>query len=293
LRSSVFLLQATIAEFEKLKSQVEGVSETSDRGGLELRDRRRSSPLLYQHWGELCSLAEALPNALTDRGVVDLKKEMKAAIVAQKERVERLRGFMRANQEILKFYPLTLSTTPNGDPAAWPWSNAKGDLEEFSRSLLQLMKRKQDLSGLARSIQQHFAVGLAVEPGQLELQEKWHQEILELSAPLEDSYRSVDSLLRAGFPELRGRISQIDEMCGRGKLRMDMSLADFEPLKELRPNIFRATRRRTPNPNKALEPVYILKRFLSGNREDFYREMEAVLHFLFPIAIACYLWSVC
>ncbi len=57
---------------------------------------------------------------------------------------------------------------------------------------------------------------------------------------------------------------------------MDISLADFEPLKELRPNIFRATRRRTPNPEKALEPVYILKRFLAANREDFYREMEAM-----------------
>jgi WD40 repeat protein len=276
LRSSVFLLQATIAEYEKLKSQVEGVAEASETGGLELRDRRRSSPSLYQHWGELCSLVEALPNTLTDRRIVDPQKEMKAAMVAQKERVERLRGFMRTNQEILRLYPLNLSTAPNGDPAAWPWSKAKGDLEEFSRSLLQLMKRKQELSGLARSIQQHSALGLAVEPGQLELQEKWQQEILELSTPLQDNYRSVDCLLRAGFPELRGRILQIDEMCGRGKLRMDLSLADFEPLKELRPNIFRASRRRTPNPEKALEPVYILKRFLAGNREDFYREMEAM-----------------
>jgi serine/threonine protein kinase len=101
-------------------------------------------------------------------------------------------------------------------------------------------------------------------------------KVQQLFAEFKPAYDSLLSLLRPGFPELANVIwEDLDRHCGMGKLRMDLTLADFDYTSlPTAPDVLKATTKVASQNSKGLKANYILKKFASN--EDFYREMEAM-----------------
>jgi hypothetical protein len=229
---------------------------------LQARDLRR--PELLQDLTAISTAIAALP-----KNGAPVKRLL--------ARVEELQPMVEVHAKLIAQFPLPASAGGPAGQALWPYQQARDAIKTFKKQMVvPILTARLTQRQRREQIQEKAKLGIDVEPEELAELNTLDDKVQRLFAEFKPAYDSFTALLRPGFPELSHVIwEELDRHCGMGKLRMDLTLADFSYTSlPTAPDVLKATTHPASQKAKGLKANYILKKFSSN--EDFYREMEAM-----------------
>jgi serine/threonine protein kinase len=243
-----------------------GLSSSSAEG-LAARDQRRDT--MVREWTRIKTMIHRMKGG--ENGDASCLQVMTDGMRA-------LESTMALHQKITEFpreHPKGCEPTH-----LLPYQLADRFVEDFNQSVIfPAVQARMEWKHLVEKLQLAAKHRASVSPADEAAVAVAEGKSIEASIRLRQQYNDWIPLLRFGFPELRGKISSlVDEHCGMGSLRMDISADDFE-WTEIAPSsggatVFRAVTKASARKSKALDAEYCIKRF--ANADDFYRELEAM-----------------
>jgi serine/threonine protein kinase len=254
----------------------EGATGAEVKKVLVERDTKRCHVL--KEWVDLRENVEMLKNASSSDNPIARRRF--ATLTSALTTLDSLNASMALHQRLVELFPLPATGSPSS--SSMPFEQARRFVEEFNqKSIFPVIQARLLWKQLTESLQvkTKFSLATISEAEALEVTMAEGKSV-EASRQLRKEYDQVIPLLRFGYPELRDRIwALVDQHCGLGTLRMDISTEDFE-LSELPGGgssfvrVLRAVTKPTVRERKGLKAEYCIKRFV--NVDDFFREMEAM-----------------